>query len=219
MHVLKHYEPPMEPYLNVLYEDAQLLVFNKQSGLLSVPGKQLDHRDCLENRAQERYDDARIIHRLDMETSGVIVMARDKETHKQISKQFERRKIQKTYNARLYGLVEANKGSIELPLICDWPNRPKQMVDHEKGKHALTHYRVLEREAAATRVVFTPVTGRSHQLRVHALSMGHAILGDRLYGEPASQQAAQRLQLHAHTLTLFHPAKEALMTFEAPIPF
>ena len=225
MHVIENYEPPMEPYLDVLYVDDQLLILNKQSGLLSVPGKSFDHKDCLESRAIEAYPDALIIHRLDMETSGVISLARDKKTQGLISKQFARRKTKKTYIARLFGHLENDTGSIDLPLICDWPNRPKQMVDYETGKDALTHYRVLEREEpsaggpAVTRVEFTPVTGRSHQLRVHALSIGHPILGDNLYGEKASQTASRRLQLHAKVLTLFHPGLEETMTFEAPLPF
>jgi tRNA pseudouridine32 synthase / 23S rRNA pseudouridine746 synthase len=225
MHILQHYCPPTKPYLDVLYRDAHLLILNKQSGLLTVPGKHEDHKDCLESRAQEAYPTARIIHRLDMETSGVIALALDRETHRQISKQFERRKTQKTYIARLFGGLPQDEGSIDLPLICDWPNRPKQMVDHTNGKAALTHYRVLKREAqtadhpATTRVEFTPTTGRSHQLRVHALSIGHPILGDMLYGDTASRAAADRLQLHARTLTLFHPALEKTVTFEADLPF
>lgn len=225
MHVIENYEPPKEPYLDVLYIDDQLLILNKQSGLLSVPGKSPDHKDCLESRAIEAYKDALIIHRLDMETSGVIALARNKKTQGLISKQFARRQTQKTYIARLFGHLETDTGSIDLPLICDWPNRPKQMVDYENGKDALTHYKVLKREApsaggpAVTRVEFTPITGRSHQLRVHALSMGHPILGDNLYGEKASQTAAKQLQLHAKTLTLFHPGLKEAMTFEAPLRF
>jgi len=225
MHVIAHYNPPQEPYLDVLFEDAHLLVLNKPSGLLTVPGKSPDHRDCLESRALEACPGARIIHRLDMETSGVIALAKDKKIQALISKQFERRQTEKSYIARLFGHLDTDEGSIDLPLICDWPNRPKQMVDHTNGKPSLTHYRVLEREDAGgsktpvTRVEFRPVTGRSHQLRVHALSIGHPILGDNLYGSPASKSAAKRLQLHAKTLTLFHPALEKSMAFEAPLPF
>jgi len=219
MHTLTHYTPPREPWLKVLYDDPHLLVLDKQSGLLSVPGKHADHKDCLESRALEAFAGARIIHRLDMETSGVIAMALDKETHRQISKQFERRKTSKTYIARLAGVTEKEEGTIDLPLICDWPNRPRQMVDHINGKSAQTLWRVLEREQGTTRVEFTPITGRSHQLRVHALSIGHPILGDNLYGTPETKAAAKRLQLHAQKLTLFHPAQEKYVTFEAPVPF
>lgn len=225
MHILAHYNPPTEPWLEVIHVDDDLLVLNKPSGLLSVPGKHPDHKDCLQARAVAEYPTATTIHRLDMETSGVIVMALNREAHAHVGKQFERRKIKKTYIARLYGLVEADKGEINLPLICDWPNRPKQMVDHERGKQALTRFEVLEREThsdpekCATRVAFYPVTGRSHQLRVHALSMGHPILGDSLYGTETSQKAETRLQLHAEALTLFLPESGNNITFEAPLKF
>lgn len=219
MHTISNYDPPTKPWLSVLYQDEHLLILDKASGLLTVPGKHDHHKDCLESRAVAAFPSAKIIHRLDMETSGVIALALDKETHRQISKQFERRKTSKTYIARLAGVMEKDEGSIDLPLICDWPNRPKQMVDHENGKASQTHWRVLERENDVTRVEFTPITGRSHQLRVHALSIGHPILGDNLYGTTESQTAAPRLQLHSLRLTLFHPAQEKYLTFEAPLPF
>ncbi|MEX0298766.1 MAG: pseudouridine synthase [Kordiimonas sp.] len=225
MHILEHYNPPTEPWLEVIHVDDDLLVLNKPSGLLSVPGKHPDHKDCLQARAVAEYPTATTIHRLDMETSGVIVMALNREAHAHVGKQFERRKITKTYIARLYGLVEADKGEIDLPLICDWPNRPRQMVDHERGKQALTRFEVLEREThsdpdkCATRVAFYPVTGRSHQLRVHALSMGHPILGDSLYGAETSQKADTRLQLHAKSLELHSPIAGQQMSFTSPAPF
>jgi len=219
MHTLAHYCPPCEPQLDVLYVDEAVLVLNKPSGLLSVPGKHPDHKDCLQSRAVAAYPSATTIHRLDMETSGIIVMALTREAHAHIGKQFERRKTKKIYIARLYGIVEADKGEINLPLICDWPNRPKQMVDHERGKQALTHYEVLEREKAATRVAFYPVTGRSHQLRVHALAIGHPILGDSLYGCNVSRAASTRLQLHAKSLTFFHPENGKEVIFETPVDF
>lgn len=219
MHTVAHYCPPKDPWLDVLHVDDHILVLNKPSGLLSVPGKHEDHRDCLQNRAIAEFPTATIVHRLDMETSGVIIMALNKETHVHISKQFERRKTEKTYIARLYGNLEQNSGEINLPLICDWPNRPKQMVCHERGKPALTRYEVLEREEKATRVAFYPVTGRSHQLRVHALAIGHPILGDNLYGPDESRKGASRLQLHAKSLLLFHPHEKQTVNFRAPEPF
>lgn len=225
MHILKSYNPPTTPYLDILFQDDHIVILNKQSGILSVPGKHIDHRDCLESRVLQSFPTARIIHRLDMETSGVIAIALDRDTHRNISKQFERRKTKKTYIARLYGRLENESGTIDLPLICDWPNRPKQIVDHKTGKQAVTHYEVLEREVTreghgeVTRVQFTPVTGRSHQLRVHATTLGHPILGDKLYGNQASQAAAKRLQLHALSLSLFHPKQEKEMTFTAPLDF
>jgi tRNA pseudouridine32 synthase/23S rRNA pseudouridine746 synthase len=219
MHTLQNYNPPQTPWLEVLHVDQEILVLNKQSGLLSVPGKPESHKDCLEARAKQKYVGARTIHRLDMETSGVVVMARNKESQAHISKQFELRKTKKIYIARLAGLLREDTGEIDLPLICDWPNRPKQMVDHQQGKPALTYFTVLERSVDTTRVEFRPKTGRSHQLRVHALSIGHPILGDNLYGDTSTKEAAARLQLHAASLTLSHPVTGQEMTFNASIPF
>ena len=225
MHILANYNPPTTPWLDVIHKDDDLLVLNKPSGLLSVPGKHPDHKDCLQSRAVAEYPSATTIHRLDMETSGVIIMALNRETHAHIGKQFERRKTKKIYIARLYGIVEQEEGEIDLPLICDWPNRPKQMVDYERGKQALTRFKVLEREEhtdpekRATRVAFYPVTGRSHQLRVHALAINHPILGDSLYGTDTSRNAADRLQLHAKSLTLFHPKTGKEVTFKVSTPF
>ena len=201
-----------------------MLVLNKQSGLLSVPGKHPEHADCLEARAVEAVPDALLVHRLDMETSGVFIMARSKQAQRHLGFQFEKRNAKKTYVARVSGHIAERSGAVDLPLICDWPNRPKQMVDHERGKQAVTHWTVLERETDpsninATRVKLTPHTGRSHQLRVHMLTIGHVILGDRLYGSPEEIDAADRLQLHAETLTVMHPVKKEFMTFMSPTPF
>jgi tRNA pseudouridine32 synthase/23S rRNA pseudouridine746 synthase len=159
-----------------------------------------------------------------MATSGLMIMALNKPAHVAISRQFEQRKTKKTYLARVFGLIELNEGSVDLPLICDWPNRPKQKVDHENGKQSLTHYRVLSQtdivgEQASTLVELTPVTGRSHQLRVHMLALGHPILGDRLYASKEALAMKNRLQLHALNLSFFHPSTEQAMTFNAPCPF
>ncbi len=229
------YAPPLTPFLDVVHCDDDLLVLNKPSGLLSVPGKADTHRDCLEARAQERYPGARIVHRLDNATSGVIVLALNKQAHRHLSMQFERRHTAKTYIARVWGHVAGDSGRIDLPLICDWPNRPMQMVDFERGKPSQTDWRVLEREGAlapcndavvsampgppVTRLELTPLTGRSHQLRVHLLELGHPILGDRFYAPDDALIAAPRLQLHAHTLTVRRPADGAPVTFKVPCPF
>jgi tRNA pseudouridine32 synthase/23S rRNA pseudouridine746 synthase len=209
------YRPPDGP-LQIVHDDDDIVVLDKPSGLLSVPGKTPDLYDCLETRAEARWPNSRIVHRLDMDTSGVIVMAHDHSAHTWLGLQFERRMIEKSYIARVAGIIADNEGAIDLPLRCDWPNRPLQMVCHEHGKPAQTTWRVLEREDGATRVALFPRTGRSHQLRVHMLAIGHPILGDVFYGDPAS---APRLQLHAHTLGLRHPADSQWMTFEAPCPF
>ncbi|MFT4869579.1 MAG: tRNA pseudouridine32 synthase/23S rRNA pseudouridine746 synthase [Colwellia sp.] len=222
------YLPPMSPYLDIMYQDDDFIVLNKASGILSVPGRLPEHQDCLQNRVQRVLPTATIVHRLDMATSGLMIMALNKPAHVAISRQFEQRKTKKTYLARVFGLVALNEGSVDLPLICDWPNRPKQKVDHENGKQSLTHYRVINRnqnhsdygnEQTSTLVELTPVTGRSHQLRVHMLALGHPILGDRLYASKEALAMKNRLQLHALNLSLFHPSTEQAMTFNAPCPF
>lgn len=214
-----NYSPPMVPYLEIVFQDDDILVLNKPSGLLSVPGKAKEHADCLQSRAQRVFPTATVVHRLDMATSGLMVMALNKAAHRHISKQFELRETSKTYQAIVFGRVQLDSGEINLPLICDWPNRPKQMVDHERGKKALTRWRVLERNSDTTRVELKPVTGRSHQLRVHMLSMQHPIIGDRLYAHEQALQIANRLNLHAMYLSFRHPANEKVLCFESDVPF
>lgn len=212
------YAPPQTP-LAVIHADAALLALDKPGGLLTVPGKPEGHDDCLETRAQASYRDARIVHRLDRPTSGVVVMARDPEAHRRLGLQFEKRQTQKTYIARVAGRVTAEEGEIDAPLCGDWPNRPRQMAHFEHGKPALTRWRVLAREEGATRLELRPTTGRTHQLRVHMAWIGHPILGDEFYAPPAIRAAADRLQLHAARLTLRHPADGAPLTLAAPCPF
>lgn len=209
----------MIPYLSIVYQDDDLLIVNKPSGLLTVPGKDPKHADCLIARVNRVFPNAKIVHRLDMATSGIICLAMHKEAHRNLSIQFQDRKTAKRYVARVFGKLEQQTGSVDLPLICDWPNRPKQMVDHDKGKPSLTHFKVLEHEAQATRVELTPITGRSHQLRVHMLSIGHPILGDRLYAHSEALALAPRLQLHAEMLSLTHPVSDEKMVFEAAPEF
>jgi len=217
--VLLNYNPPMTPYLSIVYQDDDLLIVNKPSGLLTVPGKDPKHADCLIARVNRVFPNAKIVHRLDMATSGIICLAMHKEAHRNLSIQFQDRKTAKRYVARVFGKLEQQTGSVDLPLICDWPNRPKQMVDHDKGKPSLTHFKVLEHEAQATRVELTPITGRSHQLRVHMLSLGHPILGDRLYAHSEALALAPRLQLHAEMLSLTHPVSGETLVFEAAPEF
>lgn len=213
------YEPPTDPFLSVIHVDDDILVLNKPSGLLTVPGKAAEHSDCLEARAQEEFPSARIVHRLDMDTSGVVIMAMHADAHRHLGLQFERRHTSKTYVADVFGAIESEQGEIDLPLRCDWPNRPKQMVDHEQGRKALTKWRVIDRTETSTRVELTPITGRSHQLRVHMLELGHPILGDRFYASGDALEASERLQLHALSLTIHHPTGGECVTFEAPLPF
>ncbi|PCH97208.1 MAG: bifunctional tRNA pseudouridine(32) synthase/23S rRNA pseudouridine(746) synthase RluA [Gammaproteobacteria bacterium] len=223
------YQPPMSPYLDIIFQDDDIVVLNKSSGLLSVPGRLPEHQDCLQNRVQRILPSATIVHRLDMATSGIIIMALNKPAHVNISRQFEQRKTKKTYIARVFGHIKEQQGSVDLPLICDWPNRPKQKVDHENGKQSLTHYQVLGYSELdcdskspgdeSTLVELTPVTGRSHQLRVHMLAIGHPILGDRLYAHEQALTVSPRLQLHARNLSLAHPVTGELLTFASPCPF
>lgn len=209
----------MNPWLSVIHRDAGILVLDKPSGLLSVPGKPEAHSDSLQERARKFYRGAMTIHRLDKDTSGVIVMGMTRKAHAHISMQFEKRETIKTYIARVWGCVEGDKGEIDLPINSDWNNRPKQMIDHENGRPAQTHWEVIGREENTTRLRLTPSTGRSHQLRVHMLSLGHPILGDAFYGHTESQRATARLQLHAKTLRFIHPDNGAPSEFCAPCPF
>lgn len=212
---MSDYQPPADQGLSILYCDDVLLVLDKPSGLLSVPGRGEDKKDCLLSRAQVEYPDALIVHRLDMETSGVIVLARNKAVHRQLSLLFQEREVQKRYIAVVDGRIPDAAGVIDLPLICDWPNRPRQIVDHEIGKPSLTRFKVLWRniEEDSTRVELEPETGRSHQLRVHLQSLGYPILGDRLYANTQQQAKASRLLLHALSLSFEHPVTAEPLRF------
>ena len=186
----------------------------KPSGLLSVPGRGAEKADCVAARLG-----ALTVHRLDMETSGVMVLARTSEAQSALSRQFEARTVEKAYEAVVAGRVLADAGEVDLPLITDWPNRPRQKVCFETGKPSLTRWRVVRRGDASTRMALMPVTGRSHQLRVHMAELGHPILGDSLYAPPDVKAAAPRLLLHAETLAFEHPSTHQRMHLWAPAPF
>jgi len=209
----------------ILHLDERLIVLDKPVGLLSVPGIGHDNRDCLAVRVAAAYPGARIVHRLDRDTSGVIVMARDAEAHRELSRQFHDREVSKTYIAIVAGVMSGDSGVIDLPMRKDMDpaNAPRQVIDHAEGRPAITHWWVQRRETIdgidRTRVQLKPVTGRSHQLRLHLKSIGHPILGDDLYAPSAVLAMADRLMLHAQSLTLVHPQTASLMTFEAPCPF
>jgi len=211
--------PPCYESVEMLHIDDSFLLINKPSGLLSVPGKNPLNSDCLISRVQQDYPEARIVHRLDMDTSGIMVLAIGADSHRALSKQFEQRLTHKEYTAVVYGVVEKDDGAIELPLICDWPNRPRQMVCHENGKKALTHYEVLERLKDRTRLLLKPVTGRSHQLRVHTMAIGHPILGCEFYAGEVAFAMAERLQLHATRLNINHPITGERIEGYSPAPF
>lgn len=213
------YAPPTVPYLDIIYQDQHLVVFNKPSGLLTVPGKAIEHKDSLEYRARLVWPDIRLVHRLDMSTSGIVIMALTPDCQRQLNWQFQLRETKKHYIANVWGHLTANKGSIDLPLICDWPNRPKQKVCYQHGKPSLTHYQVLSQDSTSSRLLLTPITGRSHQLRVHLQWLGHPILGDKFYAHPSAFSAVTRLQLHAESLTIIHPDSKKEMLFVSQSPF
>ena len=197
------YNPPNDP-LEILHDDHEVVIVNKPSGLLSVPGKGEHLSDCLLTRVQAVFPTALLVHRLDRDTSGVMVFALTPHAQRHLGLQFEKRQVKKTYIARVWGEVAENEGTVNLPLIVDWPNRPKQMVDHDNGREAITDWKVLKRGAGETRVRLNPRTGRSHQLRVHMAEIGHPILGDPFYATGAALDFP-RLMLHAQELRFRHP--------------
>ena len=211
------YHPPDVP-LNILYEDRQILVMDKPAGLLSVPGKLEGRADCLESRLRKQRPETLLVHRLDCDTSGVMIFARNKLAQGFLGQEFEKRRAKKTYVARVRGTLAEDSGQIDLPLCTDWPNRPRQMVDYVNGRSAITDWQVLSRQDSETRVRLSPLTGRSHQLRVHMLALGHPILGDPIYDEGDAANWP-RLMLHAETLSLHHPETKAWTSFTAPCPF
>ena len=236
------YAPPRDSSHDWAYLDESLLVVNKPAGLLAVPGRGAGMLDCLSTRIQQIFPDAIGVHRLDMSTSGLMVFARGVEMHRRLSRMFRERQVHKRYVAVVAGLMEDIKGEVELPLAADWPNRPCQKVDEAAGKPSLTRYRVLEYKESVrpeliegpavdcvmgfdklspnglvdvTRVELEPVTGRTHQLRVHMSAIGHPIIGDALYGG----RVAERLMLHAFRLSFVHPLSAVPLVLESVAPF
>lgn len=208
----------------VVFADDTLLVLDKPAGLLSVPGRGEDKQDCLSRRAQHHYPDALIVHRLDMATSGLLVMARGVAAQRSLNDAFAARRVYKRYEAVVDGAINATDGDwrlIDLPIFLDWPNRPKRIIDAQHGKPSSTRWQVLVTNPTngTTRVALEPITGRSHQLRVHLQAIGHAILGDPLYATPEVAAKSGRLLLHACALELAHPAGQHPMQFVSPSPF
>ena len=214
------YTPPPDCGLDVIYRDQYLLAVSKPSGLLSVPGRGVDKTDSMATRVQAEYADALVAHRLDRDTSGLLVFPRGAKMHRQISMMFEAREMQKSYVAVVLGKLDREQGEIDLPLIVDWPNRPRHIVDTVNGKPSQTRYQVLSYDAKtdSSRVALEPLTGRTHQLRVHMQALGHPILGDTLYGGNADR-SHPRLLLHAHTLDFKHPVSGETLNLQAPLPF
>lgn len=212
------YAPPDAP-LSVIHADHAIVVLDKPAGLLTVPGKGAHLADCLIARLQKLHPEALLVHRLDRDTSGVIVFALTRHAQRVLSAQFEDRKTKKSYRARLWGHLMPKEGRVDLPLIVDWPNRPRQHVDRVNGKPAQTDWKVLGHDPdGTTRVRLFPLTGRSHQLRVHMAELGHPILGDPLYAEGAARDFP-RMMLHAESLRFSHPETGKGVTFAAPCPF
>lgn len=202
-----------------MHADDSLVVIDKPAGLLAVPGRGSDKADCAVVRVQRRFPDALVVHRLDMSTSGLLAFTRGIEAQRVLSRAFETRAVDKRYVALVHGELPHESGEIDLPLAADWPNRPRQVVDRLRGRPSLTRWRVLAREPGRTRVALEPVTGRSHQLRVHLLALGHPIVGDALYAPADVQAMAPRLLLHACRLALPHPRDGAPLVVESAPPF
>lgn len=211
------YQPPQDD-LVILHEDHELLFIDKPAGLLSVPGRGPHLADCLIARVQSVFPEALLVHRLDRDTSGVIVFARSTMAQRHLGLQFEKRQTRKQYIAQVWGQVTEGQGRVDLPLIVDWDNRPRQMVCHETGRAAQTDWALIRHDTYGSRLRLMPLTGRSHQLRVHMLAIGHPILGDPFY---ASGQAGAfpRLMLHSRELRLRHPDGGRGLTVSAPVPF
>lgn len=203
----------------IVYADDEIVITNKPSGLLSVPGRGPDKQECLAYHLQALFPDIKIVHRLDMDTSGLMVLALTAEAHRNLSRQFQERETHKTYYAICTGIACLSEGVIRLPMRCDWERRPLQMIDFKQGKHAETHWKVLQQDQDRFLVELTPITGRSHQLRLHMKSLGHPILGDNLYADPIALNQSKRLLLHATSLSFKHPTSGEQLTFNVPASF
>jgi tRNA pseudouridine32 synthase/23S rRNA pseudouridine746 synthase len=212
------YDPPTEPWLNILHADEDIVVLDKPTGLLTVPGQDARLADSLETRVQAKWPTSKVVHRLDKDTSGILLMALNKKALGFLGSQFEHRKITKSYVARVWGRLEPETGEVDQPLATDWEHKPRQHIDHERGRASRTTWEVTDRETSATRVRLVPHTGRTHQLRVHMMSLGHPILGDEFYATGEALAAADRLQLHAEELGFIHPDGTP-MRFVSPAPF
>jgi len=213
------YLPPTDPWLDIQYEDDDILVANKPSGLLSVPGRLPEHYDSLWSRLVEVYPEIQVVHRLDMSTSGLMLLAKNKAAERHLKKQFQYRLTHKIYYARVWGEPAMAQGEVDLPLICDWPNRPLQKVCYEHGKPSQTRYQVVKNETQTSIVRLLPITGRSHQLRVHMMELGHSIVGDEFYANEEAKAYSSRLELHSAELSFYHPATDKLEVIFVPCDF
>lgn len=228
-HQLRHYDPPAEGHWSPVYFDEHLLIVDKPAGLLTVPGRGEHVQDCLIKRVQKRYPDALIVHRLDMDTSGLVLLALGAPMQRSLSGLFMLRQVDKRYEALVHGCPLPERGLIDLPLSTDWPRRPRQMVDHEGGKSSQTQFQVMPDSRlppSQSRLSLVPLTGRTHQLRVHCLALGYPIVGDPLYGLEArtlrldaQSVPVNRLMLHATSLEFVHPISGEKLCLLSPSPF
>lgn len=213
--------PKCEQEVKIIYQDEHLLVVNKPEFLLSVPGRAPENKDCVITRLQEQFPEAMIVHRLDLDTSGLLIVPIQRAAMSHLARQFQERKIYKRYQAVVWGKIRESAGSIELPIISDWVNRPKQRIDFLNGKHALTHYRILhiDHGTQQSRIELNPVTGRSHQLRIHCREIGHPIIGCDMYAHAEALAASKRLLLHASDISFTHPESGEKINVHSPVPF
>ncbi len=213
------YQPPQQP-LSILFEDEDLVIIDKPAGLLSVMGRKPEHQDSAYLRILEKYPQAKVTHRLDMATSGILMFAKHRDAEVAVSKMFQARQVKKYYIALVQGQIQA-EGSVDVPLITDWENRPRQIVHFELGKQAKTLYQLLEYDAETdqSRVCLEPITGRSHQLRVHMQHIGHPIMGDEFYHPEPAKFHLKRMALHAASLSFIHPLQGIEMNIESVVPF
>lgn len=207
--------PPPVGDIEYIHEDESIIIVDKPANMLSVPGKMPHKQDCLISRVQKRFPNALIVHRLDFSTSGLMVIAGNPDSQRELSRQFENRETEKSYVAKVYGQPEEESGELNLPLRCDWERRPLQIVDYHLGKRTQTFWRIIERLEGCCLLELSPTTGRTHQLRVHMQAMGNPILGDELYAHEAAYEMAGRLCLHARELTITHPAENNRVTFSS----
>ncbi|MDQ6988517.1 MAG: pseudouridine synthase [Mariprofundaceae bacterium] len=207
------YQPPPAQALHILFQDETILMVDKPSGLLSVPGRGEDRQDCMSSRVQDVFPEALVVHRLDMSTSGIMVFALNQAMQRDLNALFANREVHKTYTAVVHGLLVEDKGEINQPLMTDWENRPRQKIDTEHGKASKTLYQVVSRDVEKQTCVLclTPITGRSHQLRLHMAWLEHPILGDKFYAPRAVQQQADRLLLHATSIRFQHPISQEML--------
>lgn len=212
----RHVPPPCDEIVDVLYSDEDVLVVSKPAGLLSVPGRYV--KDCVLSRMLVDYPRARIVHRLDLDTSGLLILANSDIATRDLNRQFRERVVKKNYEALVYGEVKDAEGEITASIIADWENRPRQRID-EQGKSALTRYQALDTSESQSRLRLTPITGRTHQLRIHLAWIDHPILGCDLYAHQAAFESSDRLCLHASGIEFEHPQSGERMKFASDVPF